>query len=332
MMPYYSRPIGTKYEEIASGFNKGLITDLLKHELGFDGIVVTDWGLVTDAIILGQDMPARAWGAENLTEIERAEKILDAGVDQFGGETRTDLIIEMVEKNMISEERIDASIRKLMREKFLLGLFDNPFADADAAVKIVGNEEFRREGDAAQRKAYTLLTNYEDILPLKDAANLKFYIEGINKTELEERNLQVVSNLVDADMALLRLRAPYEPRPGGFEAQYHAGSLEYNTTERARQAAIYNAVPTIVDIYLDRPAAIPEIVDSAKAVMANYGASASAFLDVVFNVDEAKPLGKLPFDLPRSMAAVEASREDVPFDTENPVFRYGHGLSYTEDC
>jgi beta-glucosidase len=108
----------------------------------------------------------------------------------------------------------------------------------------------------------------------------------------------------------------------------HAGSLEYNATERARQSAIYTAVPTIVDIYLDRPAAIPEIVDAAAAVMANYGASADAFLDVVFNVDGARPEGRLPFDLPRSMAAVAASREDVPFDTVDPVFRYRHGLSY----
>jgi beta-glucosidase len=64
-------------------------------------------------------------------------------------------------------------------------------------------------------------------------------------------------------------------------------------------------------------------------VLANYGASADAFLDVVFNIDGAKPMGRLPFDLPRSMAAVAASKEDVPFDTENPVFRFAHGLSYT---
>ena len=332
MMPYYSRPIGTKYEEVASGFNKGIITGLLKNELGFEGIVVSDWGLITDAVIRGQDMPARAWGAENLTALQRAEKILNAGVDQLGGEARMDLILELVNKGIISEERIDASVAKLLREKFLLGLFDNPFVDVDAAVKVVGNEQFRRQGDAAQRRAYTLLTNNEDVLPLKDVSNLKFYIEGFNKTVMEKRNLHVVSTPTEADFALLRLQAPYEPRPGGFEAAYHAGSLEYNVTERARQAAIYSAVPTIVDIYLDRPAAIPEIVESAKAVMANFGASTDAFLDVVFNVDGAKPHGKLPFDLPRSMAAVEASKEDVPFDTENPVFRYGHGLSYAEDC
>ncbi|KAH7406494.1 glycoside hydrolase superfamily [Phaeosphaeria sp. MPI-PUGE-AT-0046c] len=328
MMPYYSRPMGTKYEEVASGMNKGLITDLLKHELGFKGIVVSDWGLITDGNILGQDMPARAWGAEDLTELERTEKILNAGVDQMGGEERTDLIIELVESGIISEDRIDESVGKLLREKFLLGLFDNPFVDPNVSVKIVGNEEFLRKGNEAQRRSFTLLTNNDTVLPLKPSSELKFYIEGFNKTFMEKRNLHVVDTTAEADMALIRLQAPYEPRPGGFEANMHAGSLEYNATEQARQAAIYKAVPTIVDIYLDRPAAIPQIVESAKALMGNYGASPDAFLDVVFNVNGAKPEGKLPFDLPRSMAAVAASREDVPFDTENPVFRYSHGLSY----
>ncbi|CAG8491031.1 3356_t:CDS:10 [Scutellospora calospora] len=139
-----------------------------------------------------------------------------------------------------------------------------------------------------------------------------------NATLLTSRGLEVVETVGEADLALVRLQAPYEPRPGGFEANYHAGSLEYNATEKARQAEIFAAVPTIVDIYLDRPAAIPEIAENAAALLGQYGASPDAFLDVVFGIDGAAPQGKLPFDLPRSMAAVEASMEDVPFDTEDP--------------
>ncbi|KAF1935326.1 periplasmic beta-glucosidase precursor [Clathrospora elynae] len=326
IMPYYSRPIGTKYEEVSAGFNKGIVTDLLRGELGFDGIVVSDWGLITDGVIAGQDMPARAWGAENLTELERAEKILNAGTDQMGGEQRTDLILELVEKCIISEARIDISVRRLLREKFLLGLFDNPFVDPEAAVHTVGQEEWVRIGYETQRKSFTLLTNNDTILPLKSAKGAKFYVEGLDKTFMEARNLQVVDTPSEADFAFLRLSAPYEPRPGGFEKNYHSGSLEYNSTEQARQAAIFSCVPTIVDIYLDRPAAVPEIAENAKALMVNYGASPEAFLDIIFNIDGAGPQGLLPFDLPRSMQAVEASREDVPFDTENPVFRYGSGL------
>ncbi|EMD95674.1 glycoside hydrolase family 3 protein [Bipolaris maydis ATCC 48331] len=331
MMPYYSRPMGTKYEEVAAGMNKGIVTDLLRGELGFDGIVVSDWGLVTDSIIAGQDMPARAWGAENLTELQRTEKILNAGTDQLGGEDRTDLILELVEKGIISESRIDASIRRLLREKFLLGLFDEKrFLDADAAVDVVGKEEWRAIGFEAQKRSFTLLTNKDSFLPLSpsECEKAKFYVEGINSTFFTSRNFEVVATPEEADYAFLRLVAPYEPRPGGFEANYHSGSLEYNATEKARQAAIYAAVPTVVDVFLDRPGAFPEIAEQASALMVNYGASEDAFLDVVFGVDGSGPEGQLPFDLPRSDEAASAQKEDVPFDTLDPYFRFGYGLRY----
>jgi beta-glucosidase len=139
MMPYYSRPIGTEYDEVGFSFNKGIITDLLRDDLGFQGIVCSDWGLITDTVINGQDMPARAWGVEFLSELERAARVLNAGVDQFGGEQRPELIVELVTTGIIPESRIDTSIRRLLREKFVLGLFENPFVDVDAAVQVVGN-------------------------------------------------------------------------------------------------------------------------------------------------------------------------------------------------
>ena len=331
MMPYYGMPIGTQFEEVAFGFNKGVITGLLRDRFGFDGIVCTDWGLLTDAVILGQDMPARAWGAEQLDPLERTKKVLDAGCDQFGGESRPELVIQLVEDGRVPEARIDKSIRRLLREKFVLGLFDQPFVDVKAAVSLVGNATFSLEGEQAQRRAYTLLTNHNTILPLRDptksASGMKnVYIEGINPTLVAARGLHVVDTPTDADFALLRLKAPYEPRPGGFEAMFHAGSLEYPEKEKARQAAIFAAAPTIVDVYLDRPAVIPEIASAAAALLVNYGSSAEAFLDVVFGI--AQLAGRLPFDLPSSMAAVEASRSDVEYDTANPTFRFGHGLSY----
>lgn len=89
---------------------------------------------------------------------------------------------------------------------------------------------------------------------------------------------------------------------------------------------MFAQTPTVVDIHLDRPAVIPGGVAGAVAVLANYGSSDEAFLDVVFG--RAQPEGALPFDPPSSMAAVAASREDVPFDTADPFFRFGHGLRY----
>ena len=323
MMPYYGVPIGTDYEEVAFGFNKAIVNDLLRGELGFDGIVCTDWGLITDTTILGQPMPARAWGVEHLDEASRVEMILDAGCDQLGGEARPELVLQLVEQNRISEERLDVSVRRLLREKFILGLFDDPYVDPDHAAATVGRAEFVTAAAAAQRRAYTLLTNHDQILPLRKGCRI--YLEGVSEDAAAGYG-DVVGDPAGADVALLRLKAPYEPRPGGFEAMFHAGSLEFAAEERDHHAAICSAVPTIVDVYLDRPAVLTELADAAAALLGSYGSSDEAFLDVVFGA--AQPEGSLPFDLPRSMVAVAASRSDVPFDTADPIFRFGHGLRY----
>ena len=86
IMPYYGMPVGTEHEEVGSGFNRSVITGLLRERFGFDGIVCTDWGLLSDSDIMGDHHVARAWGVEHLTVPERMAKALEAGVDQFGGE------------------------------------------------------------------------------------------------------------------------------------------------------------------------------------------------------------------------------------------------------
>lgn len=332
MMPYYSRPIGTEYELVGFGYSKGVINDLLRENLGFDGIVLTDFGLITGGEALGQYLPARAWGVEQLSDTERAAKILEAGCDQFGGESRPELIVQLVDEGTVPISRIDHSVRKLLKEKFLLGLFDNPFISVENAIRVSQRGEYHRLGFDTQRRAYTLLTNRDDILPLTEVRKsntAKFYIEGFNASSLSARGHVVVATPQEADLALLRLASPFSPHPGGFESTFHQGSLEFSPAEKVRQAAVYAAVPTVVDMQLDRPAAVPEIAERAAALLANFGASEDAFLDVVFGVGA--PEGMLPYDLPRSDDAVEAQLEDVPFDTEDPVFKFRHGLRYTRN-
>ncbi|HZA29966.1 MAG TPA: glycoside hydrolase family 3 C-terminal domain-containing protein [Propionibacteriaceae bacterium] len=137
---------------------------------------------------------------------------------------------------------------------------------------------------------------------------------------------QVVSDPAAADVALVRLKAPYEPRPGGFEAHFHAGSLEFPVEEVRRLQDLFGTVPTVVDLYLDRPAIVPEIAAGAAALLVSYGSSARAFAEVVFGLTS--PQGRLPFDLPSSTRAVEESRSDVPFDTADPLFRFGDGTGF----
>lgn len=342
--PSYAMPVGTKYEQVGFGFNKGIITGLLREALGFEGIVLTDWGLITDATIAGQDMPARAWGCEHLSELERLVKILDAGCDQIGGESRTELVLRAVEEGLVSEGRVDTSVRRILKEKFALGLFDDSrFVDVDKAGEVVGNTEFVALGRACQREAFTILTNEGGILPLSSShSGAKFYVEGLDAGALAKRGLEVVNSPDEADVALLRLQAPHQARKGGFEKMFHSGSLEFPEGEAGRLGEIISNVPlSIVDVYLDRPAVLTPIVEAqgrshargtsgrGSAVIVNYGSDTEAFLDVCFGVGPHVPRGKLPFDLPRSMEAVNASREDVAFDTKDPLFRFGHGLDYS---
>ncbi|MFC7624907.1 glycoside hydrolase family 3 protein [Microlunatus sp. GCM10028923] len=328
IMPYYGMPVGTEYEEVGFAFSQQIISGLLRDQLGFQGIVCTDWGLLTDVEVLGQWMPARAWGVEELSREERAIKIIEAGVDQFGGEACPQLIIDLVKAGRVPERRIDESVRRLLTEKFVLGLFDDArYVDAVAAGEIVGRSDFRAAGEQAQRDAMTLVTNTEPsgepTLPAPLA--LRLYLEGIDPSAAAAFGT-VVDDPAEADLALVRLRTPYEPRTSGFEAMFHAGSLTFPDAERDRIVALCDAMPTVIDIYLERPAVFPEIIDAAAAVLADFGASDEAVLDVIFGGSE--PKGRLPFDLPRSMAAVEASAADAPFDTKDPIFRFGHGLGY----
>lgn len=324
IMPYYGKPVGTDWEEVGFGFNKDVLTDLLRDRLGFEGIVCTDWGLLTDAEILGTPMPARAWGLEHLTRPERMVKALDAGVDQFGGELCTDVLLDLLGSGAVSEERLDVSVRRLLREKFRLGLFDDPFVDEDRAEAVVGRADFVEEGLAAQSDSLTLLTNTDAILPLSRGVSV--YAEGVD-AEVLGGFATVVATPEEADVAILRIKAPFEDRDrGGFSAMFHSGSLEFPAEEHARLTRIAETVPTVIDVYLDRPAVLGGLEESARAVLADYGASDQAVLAVLFG--DRGPQGALPFDLPRSDAAVIASRSDVAFDTEDPPFRFGHGLRY----
>ena len=326
MMPYYGMPVGLELdgepvEEVAFSFNRRIITGLLREELGYDGVVLTDWGLVTDVEISGKPFPARAWGVEHLSELERTARILEAGADQFGGELRTDLLVELVESGRIPVERIDESVRRLLLVKFSLGLFDDPYVDEDAAERIVGSAEFLAAGHRAQAEAVTVLGN-DGVLPL--GRDLRLYVEGVDPAVAGGYGT-VVADPAEADLAVVRLQAPYEPRDQYFlEFMFHQGSLEFPDEVVERIGKLAAQVSVVLDVALDRPAVLTPLDGAVTALTASFGASDAALLDVL--TGRIRPRGRLPFELPRSMDAVRASRPDVPSDTADPLYPYGSGL------
>jgi beta-glucosidase len=328
IMPYYGRPLGLPLEEVGFGFNKDVITGLLRGKYGFDGVVCTDWSLIHDIVVDGQVvMRCRCWGVEDLSAEERILKAVQAGVDQFGGESCPEIIVQLVKSGQVDEARIDDSVRRLLRDKFRLGLFDQPFVDPQVAVEVVGNVDFRAKGELAQRRSIVLLKNggaqSDTILPLQE--EVPIYVEGIDH-EVARRYGSVVADPAEAELAIIRLDCPFQTREGLLESFFHAGDLDFKYPERERILALLERIPTIVDIHLDRPAVIPEIATKCAALLADFGATDEAVLDVIFG--KFQPSGKLPFELPSSMEAVRKQKEDLPHDSENPVFPFGYGLTY----
>ncbi|WP_270887012.1 glycoside hydrolase family 3 protein [Pedococcus sp. 5OH_020] len=351
IMPYYGMPVGLtvdgeQIEEVGFGYNRQIITGLLRERLGYDGVVVTDWELVNDNHVGDQVLPARAWGVEHLDPLGRMEQILQAGADQFGGEECVDLLLDLVKQGRVTEERIDVSARRLLTVKFRLGLFDDPYVDEDEAAVTVGRSDFRDAGYAAQARSVTVLQNAMPrnamsrnavlengagpggngdgtLLPL--ARGLRVYAENLAEDAVRAVGTPV-GRPEEADVAVVRLAAPYEPRSDLFlESWFHQGSLDFPPGLVARLGRIAAQCPLVVDVVLDRPAVITPLLPVASAVVGSYGTSDAALLDALTGV--IPPQGRLPFDLPRSMEQVRRHGEDVP-GYDDPLFAFGHGLGH----
>lgn len=330
IMPYYGIPMGMTGENVGFSFNKEMITGLLRNKYHFNGVVCTDWGLLTDLKFLGfMILPARARGMEKATTEERMLKCINAGVDQFGGEMIPEMLVRLVKEGKISEARIDSSLRRLLRVKFEQGLFDNPFTDVDQAVKTIGNPEFIAAGELAQRRSIVLLKNDSNgtgkTLPLKNG--IKVYLQNIDPDKVSKYAV-VVKKPEEADYAILRLKSPtqYIKGTGLLGKLFSSGDLDFKGKALDEILKILDNVPSVADVYLDRPAVIPEIAAASKGLLVNFGASDEALLDVIFG--KVNPSAKLPFEMPSSMEAVRNQKEDMPYDSKDPLFPFGFGLSY----
>ncbi|MFE9093504.1 glycoside hydrolase family 3 N-terminal domain-containing protein [Streptomyces sp. NPDC007264] len=328
VMPYYAIPLGLGVEEVGFGFNREVITGWLRERYGYEGVVCSDWGLVTDVRVGGTRWPARCWGVEELGRVDRVHRILEAGVDQLGGEFCPELVVELVESGRVAQERVDASARRILRQKFLLGLFDDPYVDPDEAERTVGRADFAAAGVRAQQRATVLLDNGDPahpVLPL--ARGTRLHLTGIAPAAAAPYGT-VVAGRAEADVAVVRLPAPFEERHSGidYEGAFHQGRLDLPAEQGARLVGELREVPSVVVVHLDRPAVIPEIAAVAAATVAEFGITDEALLGLLFG--EAAPGGRLPVEMPSSMRSVEASCEDVPNDTGDPLFPAGHGLPF----
>lgn len=348
VMPTYSVPpkgvrvqgVNGELEQVGGGFNKQLLTELLRGRFRYDGLILTDWAIMydcNDVCLRGAPAGSRAtpadiampWGVEALAKSERYLKALDAGVDQFGGVEDPSTLIELAKAGRVPPSRLDASVMRVLVRKFRQGLFENPYVDPDQADKLVGNPGFVAQAQAAQARSLVLLENKNNLLPLR-APGRRVFLHNVNAKAAELAGFVVVNDLKDADLAIVRATAPYErPRSNFFfGARYNEGNLAFKDGNPEYEAVklASSRVPTIVTVYLDRPAVLTAVKDKAAAVLANFGVSDAALFEVL--TGKRQPEGKLPFELPSSMAEVERQRPDLPHDTANPLYPVGYGLRY----
>jgi beta-glucosidase len=328
IMPYYSAPKDKAFENVGFSYNKAIIKDLLRGQLGFKGIINSDTGPI-------DMMP---WGVEKLSILERYQKAVDAGVDIFSGGADPTLLLETVKKGLITEARINESITRLLKEKFELGLFENPYVDVEAAVKTVGNAEFQKKADLALRKSIVLLRNSDKLLPLADKTKVYFesyYDNGkgnpitVIKPEGGNWNVQFVATKEEADVILLWLK----PNGGSLFNSTSAPIeliLSKNRINVEHIKELMNAKPTVTVINYSSPWVIDEIDnEKVKTVLATFGTTPEAVLDIV--TGKVNPTGKMPFTTPVSAKVVAENQSDVP-GFKKPagyaLFKFGEGITY----
>lgn len=289
VMPYYTISYNQAKDgtNLANGFSKYIITDLLREKYGYDGVVCTDWLITGNEGETPDTFKGKPWGVEGMTETERHYIALMAGMDQFGGNNAMGPILEAYQMGVkehgeeFMRKRFEQSAVRLLKNIFRLGLFENPYLDPQESAKIVGNPEFMQAGYDAQLKSIVLLKNKNKILPIKDRKTVyipKTYQPAVKDwwanwttpllsypadMEMVEKYYNVTDNPNDADFAIVFITSPFANNDGGgYDINdrkaggngYVPISLQYNTytANDAREHSIAAGDPVIDPTINDR--------------------------------------------------------------------------------
>lgn len=323
VMPYYGMPVGLELggrpvEPVGFAFNRRIMHGLLREELGFEGVALSDFGLVTDQTIFGKPFPAKAWGVEHLSRAERLALLINAGNDQVGGEHDVPLLVDLVERGLVDEQRVIEAAERVV--SLQLRLHPEPLRDDEQHDLLA--PEVVTLGLRAQSRTIAVLENREvggaPLLPL--GGERAVLLEGVDAGALPAGWRSV--GIEEAEIAVVRIAAPFEPRDEYFlEAGMHQGSLELPTTEVARILALAARLPVVLVVHLDRPAVLTPVAGAVSALLADFGAEDAALLDALTGA--IAPEGRLPFELPSSMEAVREAHSDVPGGSEAPLYPFG---------
>ena len=330
--------------------HKALLTDTLKGQLKFDGIVVSDWKAYSrfggnDIINAGIDMVMAVDG-----DLSKFQEGLHKGV----------------ENGEVSMARIDDAVKRILRQKFRLNLFDNPFSKT-SLTKEIGKEQHRIIAKQAVRESMVLLKNEDKILPIaketkkivvvgehanssglqsggwsinwqgtkgnyKGSTNI---LEGINK--IAKGNVvydaDATKNHFDADVAIIVVgEIPYAEFFG--DIGHESNQLQLTLTEKHKKYINTYAdkgVKTVVVLISGRPLVVTDDIDKSDAFIAAWlpGSEGDGVAEVLFGDYNFK--GKLPHSWPKYVEDYKGKYGPNFWDNSiEPLFKLGYGLQYLQ--
>ena len=330
VMPYgYSTVpyLGGDAVDNSADQSAAVMTDLLRGELGYEGIIQTDWGL-------------NFVGAAN------------AGADVLGGAgvRSTAQLVDGVDEALLTD-----ACRRILIAKFQMGLFENPYVDEDAAEDIIGSDGHKAVAKEAAAKSFTLV-KYENAASLADqsfivAGELASDVRCLNSgwtakepveiagtsilTALQEKagadNVTYITSAeeVPTDLSGVTAVVVVGEKSGTHDPAWGAATLEFPEEQTALINALDKAGANVVAVVvMNRAYVLTPIVNAADSVLVVYRpgvtCGAEAVADCLFG--ETAITGRLPFQIPESMEQVLSQREDMPKDIENPLYEYGFGI------
>ena len=351
VMPYYSIPISIS--EIAALGSKETLQDLLRQELGFDGIIQTDWGM-----IWGIQQSKAMWGDEVSEDEAILIGVMEGQVDGIGGESISliDSMEEMYNNGEITDEVLDAACHRIIRAKFQMGMFENPYADPAYAVEYVGNEENQALNLKAAEESMTLLKN-DGVLPLE--AGKKILVCGQRAGDMDS----LCGGWSSLQKGLTVAEAVAQFAGEGSEVVYEAEDLDIIKEEAAKADVVICAIgeasymhtspwgpdtleitrvqkemleavketgtPMVTVVITGRPIILTWCDENTDAILMAYYPGCQggvAIAETLFGINN--PTGLLPLQMPRDMESVLNQESDIAYDIEDPLYDYGFGLSY----
>lgn len=350
IMAYYGIPVDQPYlpNTVGMAFSEGILTELLRKKLGFKGYINSDTGIIGE----------RAWGLEDKSIEEQIIIAINAGTDILSGFNDNKQLLQIVTSGKISRERVDLSVKRLLREQFELGLFENPFVDPNRAAYLLGNASFQRKADLAQRKSIVLLKNEMNLpLTIDKEDTLRLVTYGVD-TEIFKRpewsrvrahpvEFKATTEIIpsDSDYAIIRIHVTNDRSGGrmfGGAAPDELDMLSFSEMAKSKSWKVSPSLDdiqkvmetlgparTILTIDFRQPYVLDEECGflNAGAILATFGVSDAAIMDVL--TGKFSPEGRLPFALAKSTEAVKSQHPDAPgYTGADTLFPFGFGLSY----